>query len=107
MEWRRAGWIVGEIFGTHDHLAIANFAQRAGVLRGDSNRSAPFLGQTGIVEYQDAIGHRMQSQQALHARFVQRQRVPGRISQQVLQTLDGGSCDHVGDGLTRFMGQVT
>jgi hypothetical protein len=37
MERRRAGWIVGKIFGTHHHLAIANFAQGARVLGGDSD----------------------------------------------------------------------
>src|SRR5947209_3930088 len=44
--------------------------KRAGVLRGDSDRGTPFLGQSCIIKHQDAIGHRMELQQALHARFV-------------------------------------
>ena len=64
------------------------------------------LGQPGIIEDQDTIGHRMQLQQALHACFIQLERVPGRIGQQMLQPLDGGSCDHIGDGVTGLVGQI-
>ena len=92
---------------THHHLAVADLAQRARIFWSHADRGGSFLGQSRVVEHEDAIGHRMQGEQALDARFVQHQRVPGRVGQQVLLTLDGGSCDHVGDGVTRFMGQVS
>jgi hypothetical protein len=48
----------------------------------------------------------MQSQQMLYACFVQCHGVPGRISQQVLQPLNRGSCNYVGDGVTRLVRQI-
>ncbi len=101
-----AGRIVGEEFGTHHHLRVANFAQRPGVLRGHADRGVPLLRQAGIVKDQHAIAHRMQCEQALDARFVQCEWVPGRIGQQVLQALNRGSGDHVGDRVARLVGQV-
>ncbi len=53
--------------GTHHHLAVANFAQRSGVLWGDADRSAPLLGQAGVVKHQNAITHRHHSPDAAPA----------------------------------------
>jgi hypothetical protein len=64
------------------------------------------LGQAGVVKHQNAIAHRMQFQQALHARFIHLEWIPGSVSEQVLQALYGGSCDHVSDGVTGLVGQI-
>jgi hypothetical protein len=64
------------------------------------------LRQTSVVKHQKAIAHRMQFQQALHAHFIQFEWVPGSVGEKVLQALDGGSCDHVSDGVTGLVGQI-
>ncbi len=101
-----AGRVIGQELGTHHHLAVANFAQRSGVLWGDADRGAPLLGQAGVVKHQNAITHRMQLQQALHAHFIQLEWVPGSVGEQVLQSLAGGSCDHVSNGVRGLVGQI-
>ena len=106
MKRRAASRIVSQELGTDHHLAIANLAECSGVLRGHADRGGSFLRQAGIVKDQDAIGHRMQFQQPLHARLVQFERIPGGIGEQVLQTLKGGSGDHIGDGFTRLVREI-
>ena len=106
MERRAAGRVVGQELGTHHHLAVPNLAEGARVLGSNADRGSPFLRQAGIIEDQDPISHRMQFQQALYAHFIQFERVPGRIGEQMLQALDGGSRDHVRNGVTRLVGQI-
>jgi hypothetical protein len=104
---RAGGWIIGEILRADDHLATPNLTQRPGVLRSDSDRSSSFLWQAGIVEHEDAICHRMQGEETLHTRFVQLQRVPGRVSEQVLQAFDRGSGNDIRNGVTRLVRQIS
>lgn len=63
-------------------------------------------GQAGLVEDEETIGHRMPREQLRHSCFIQRYWIPDGVGEQVLQPLDGGSCDDLGDGLARFVGEV-
>jgi hypothetical protein len=42
----------------------------------------------------------MEFQQAIDAHFIQFERVPGRICEQMLQAFEGGSCDDIRNGFT-------
>jgi hypothetical protein len=106
MEWGTAGRVVGEIRGAHHHLAVANLAQRARILRGYADRFGAFLGQPSIVKDQHACGRRMQGQQALDAGLIERLCVPGGIGEQVLQALGRGSRHRGRDGIRGLVGQV-
>ena len=106
VERRGAGRVVGQIFGAHHHLAVADLAQRARILRLDSHRLRPFLGQSGVVEDQHPARRRVDGQQALDARLIQGCRIPGRIGQQVLQAFGRGSGDCRRDGLCGLVRQV-
>ncbi len=64
------------------------------------------LGQPGIVEDQDAIGHWMQLQQPLHAGFIQFEWVPSRVGKQMLQAFARDSCDDIRNGFTGLVRQI-
>lgn len=64
------------------------------------------FGQASIVKDEDAIGHRMQGEQSLHAHFIQFEWVPGRVGEQVLQPLNGSSRYYIRDGITGLVREI-
>jgi hypothetical protein len=102
-----ARWIVRQKLGADNHLAIANLAERPGVLSRHSNGSAAFFGQTGIVKDQDPARDRMQVEEPFHAGFIQGEWIPDGVGEQVLQAFQGGSSAHLRDGLARFMRSIS
>ncbi len=98
--------VVGQVLGTHDHLTVADLAQRAGILCCHADRLRAFLGQSGIIEDQHSCGRRVDGQQMLDACLVQGCHIPGGVGEQMLQALGRGSRHSSSDGVCGLMRQV-
>ena len=86
------------------HLAIANLAQRAGVLPRHANGGLALLGEAGVVEDQGRIALGGQVPQILDALLVEIVVVPGHGREQALQGLFGGARDDSGNGVAVLVG---
>ena len=88
-----------------DDLAIGDLTQRAGILASDADRAAALLGQSGIIEDQEAVGRALRNQ-GLHALRIQGLGLPGRVGQEMLQAFGGGPRHRSGNGIAVLARQV-
>ena len=80
MDGRGARRLIGDVVCTDDDLAVGDLAKGPRILPGNADRAAPLLGQSGVVQHQQALrwtlGH-----QGLHALPVKGLGLPGRVGQ--------------------------
>ena len=105
MHGRRARWLIGDIVGTDDDLAVGDLAECAGILAGHPDRAAPLRGQPGVVEDPEAL-RRTRRDQDRHAWLVSGLGIPRRIGQQRWQACGRGPRHRRGDGVTVRARQV-
>ena len=101
----RSRGIVHDILGADHDLAVALLAQRPRVLLLHADRGVALFGQAGVIQHQHAVRRTPLDQQP-HPLFVQRQRIPGGIGQQMLQLLQRGRGHRLGDRLTVLARQI-
>ena len=72
--------LISDIVHADDDLAIGYLAQGPRILVGNANRAAPWLGQSGIVQHQEAVRRTLRHQGG-HALLIEGLGLPGRIGQ--------------------------
>ena len=105
MHGRRVRWLIGDIVGTDDDLAIGHLAQGPGILAGDPDRTAPLLGEPGVIQDQETLGRTLRHE-GPHALLVEGLRLPGRIGQEMLQAFGRRPRHRGGDSITVLARQV-
>ena len=71
----------------------------------DAYRILSLLRQASIIQHQDALC-RAACHQQTHSLFVESERIPGGIGQEMLQLFQRGIGHHLGDGLAVFARQI-
>ena len=100
-----AGRLIRHVVRADDDLAIGDLAQGPGILAGDADRAAALLGQSRVVQHQEAVRRTLRHQGG-HALLVEGLGLPGRIGQEMLQAFGRGARHRSGDGVTVFPLQV-
>lgn len=97
--------MVHDVLGTDHDLAVALFAQRSRVLRLHADRRLTVFGQAGVIEHHYSMCRAPLDEQA-DPLFVEGERIPGGVGQQLLQLLQRGCRHRLGNGLTVFAWQI-
>ena len=105
MHGLRGRGIIHDILSADDDLAVALLAQRPRVLLLHPNRRLALFRLTGVIQHQDTMGRTLLDEQ-LHALFIECERIPGGVCQQVLQLVQRGCRYRLGDGFTVLARQV-
>lgn len=93
------------VVAVNGDLTVADLAQGPRILAGDADGAVALLGETGVVEDQDAVAFTGQLQQQLHALPVEVVFIPGGSGEQALESLLGGPWHRLGDGVAILVGQ--
>jgi hypothetical protein len=107
MDGGAAGRLSRHVVRADDALTISDLAQRPSILAGDTHRASPLLGQSRVIEHQDALGRTLRPQRP-HTLVVERLGGPERIGSQRLEPFSRGRRHRGGDGgagLVRQVGQ--